>query len=59
MAAKFAPVLRCNEKGVLKAGKYLSASIFIPPCPKSDFFVNNPGRTFQGTYFKRKVFNGI
>jgi len=43
MAAKLAPVLRWNENGVLKVQKYLSASISIPPCPKPNFFVNNPG----------------
>jgi len=44
LATKFAPVLRWNGNDVLKVRRYLSATISIPPCPKTNFFVNNPGK---------------
>lgn len=51
MTAKFAPVLRWTGNGVLKVQKYLSASISIPPCPQSNFFVNNLGYEHCCNYF--------
>ncbi len=33
IASKFAHVLRWAKNGLLKVQLYLSATIFIPPCP--------------------------
>jgi hypothetical protein len=42
-AAKFVRVLRCPKNGLLNVLGYVSATIFVTPCPQPNFLVRNAG----------------